>query len=221
MSPVLVNPFRFGGGGGGGGGTLTYRGATTVTIDSGTTVTCALPAGTVAGDVALFYAEHGYGISTAPSGWSSLAANTLYGDAWLWKKTLTSADITAGSVSAVFGGSWWGAGVLVTVGGAATATLAGQDHQGNSNTGTEAVTYSPGTDEDLFWFAGTRAGNAVASDIAIDAGTSIGHGQASQYISVRATHQSAPVSSPETVNATASGDSFYARTELFGVAVAP
>jgi hypothetical protein len=207
---------------GGGGGGLVYRGVTSTAPAGSSSVTCTLPSGTVAGDQAFFYVTHGYGLNTL-TGWTQIAANTLWGDGRLWTKVLDSTDISTGSVTVTAGGSWWGTGILVTIGGVTSYRLVGNTVYGNPATNPASATCTPSGTEDVYWFAGTRTENGGAGDEVIDHGTEIANPIAASYLAAVASRQVAPANSSETVSATSSGGDGvnFDRHELFGVAVSP
>ena len=94
----------------------TLRGATAGAFTSNAR-TLTLPAGTVAGDIAVLFAFDGWNtpvISTI-TGWTSVTWDTGAGVGLRAYKTLTSADITAGSVTVTWNSSYGGYAALATV----------------------------------------------------------------------------------------------------------
>lgn len=101
-------------GGGGGGTTPTVR-ATNILGFNSNTATIALPAGTIAGDVVFLFASSGWNVGNV-AGWTvfdnQTGSNT---NGAILAKVMTAADITAGSVTVAFGGSYYGIIALVTI----------------------------------------------------------------------------------------------------------
>jgi len=103
-----------GGGGGGGGSTPTVR-ASNSQSSSNNTYTVTWPTGTIAGDLVVIICGHGWN-AVRPTGWSELNNDT--GSNWngaVFAKEMTAADITAGSVTITFGGSFNGFLSAVTI----------------------------------------------------------------------------------------------------------
>ncbi len=96
--------------GGGGGGGLpttppTLRGADVQTANA-SSIVLTLPAGSADGDLALIWMASGYGPSPTV-GWGILSAIENGGwNNWLIRKRLDAADITAGTITVNFGGSF-------------------------------------------------------------------------------------------------------------------
>ena len=147
------------GSGGGGGSTPTIRNVNAIVQNTAST-TLALPTGTVAGDVVFLYAEHGYSIN-AISGWTIFRQdNTTTVQGALFAKIMTAADITAGSVTVTFTGTYWGSVCLVTING---VTMAGvRDIQViRTNTASQILNSGLATSSDLvIFFIGNR-GNST------------------------------------------------------------
>lgn len=85
----------------------TLRG-TNMVAQSASSLTITFPAGTAAGDLAILFAESGFSISATPTGWT---ANDTHNGALnisgeTFSKVLTSTDITNGSVTVSFGGTF-------------------------------------------------------------------------------------------------------------------
>jgi hypothetical protein len=155
-------------GGGSGGSGPSIRG-TGIQASSASSYTVSWPSGTVAGDLALLLCGHGWNAS-APTGWTT--NDNQSGSAWngaVFSKTLTSSDITAGSVTVSFAGSFDGVVAIVTfVGG--TAGIRETDAQRNGS-GASVIVLASSTavlDTDTaVYFASNRA----ASDDFVDRGT--------------------------------------------------
>lgn len=102
------------GGGGGGGSTPTVRGYSSQT-SSASSYTVTFPSGSASGDLAIIMGTHGYVYNT-PSGWSVLDTTGSAGfiNGQIFFKTLTSADITAGSVTVTSTGVYDGSLIIIT-----------------------------------------------------------------------------------------------------------
>lgn len=79
------------------------------------TMTLTLPTGTIAGDRVVLFIEHAY-YPSDPSGWTVHYNGTggSFCIGGVWSKVMSSGDITTGSVSVSFGGSYNGVICLVT-----------------------------------------------------------------------------------------------------------
>ena len=122
-----------------------------------TGVTAALPTGTIAGDLVYIAVESGWNVN-APSGWTVLdnvtgVPNSAF--AGVFSKVMTSGDIATGSVTITFGGSYYGAYLMIAMVGAPTQrTFASAT---NAGTVTSASTVQAG---DLGVFFGLSRGNS-------------------------------------------------------------
>jgi hypothetical protein len=112
------------GGGGTTGGTPSVRAANIQSSSSGS-YTVTWPAGTVAGDVVIIFADHAWSLNN-PAGWTvfdnevgSSANGMVIG------KVMTAADISAGSVTITTGGVYNGVLAAVTINGSTMTGLRG------------------------------------------------------------------------------------------------
>ena len=125
-------------GGGGGGSPPTVRGSGAQTFNSNTT-TITLPAGTVAGDLAVVFVGHAYGANN-PSGWTQLdnqqGSNT---NGATFAKVLTSGDITTGSVTVTFAGSYYGSIAIITLQGGTSVLFGLASVRANSGATSQTV----------------------------------------------------------------------------------
>lgn len=91
-----------------------------ITSNSLTTLTIPLPSGTLAGDLAVITCASASNTNPAPSGWTDLSLPSAFGN-WFqfgYYKILTSGDISTGSVSVTFGGSFMNVLAITTLQGA-------------------------------------------------------------------------------------------------------
>lgn len=94
----------------------TLRGSTAGAFTSNAR-TLTLPGGTVAGDIAVVFGYDGYvsPVLSTITGWNTVKFATGAGDGLIAWKVLTSADITAGSVTVTWSNSYAGYAALSTV----------------------------------------------------------------------------------------------------------
>lgn len=170
-----------GGGGGGGGTPPTVRGSN-IQNGNASSYTVTWPTGTVAGDLAVILAGHGFGVNS-PSGWIVLdnqAGSNANGA--MFAKVLTSTDITTGSVTITTGGGYFGIIVCVTFVGATTALVGfvGQRSSGGgSPASVNASTVIPGAWNLYFGYnRGTSIGTWSSGTVLQSATTSDGAGAA-------------------------------------------
>lgn len=127
--------------GGGGATTPTLR-ATTIIGFNNSTVTAPFPAGTIAGDVVIILTSSGWNVNT-PTGWTaedvSTGSNT---NGACFAKVMTSADITTGSVTVTYGGSYWGVITLSTIVGTTMSGIRGFNAV-RSSSGASSVIVAP------------------------------------------------------------------------------
>jgi hypothetical protein len=95
---------------------VTVRASNIAYVNNSSSATFTLPTGSAAGDWCLMFVAHGFSV-TAPTGWTVF--KNLTGTNWngaAFEKELTSADITAGTVSLSFSGVYFGivAGITFT-----------------------------------------------------------------------------------------------------------
>lgn len=110
--------WQAGGGGGGGGTAPTIRGSG-IQASSAASYVVPWPTGTVAGDLAIIHIGGGFGISATPTGWTLL--DNQQGSNWngaMFGKVLSSADITAGSVTITNAGTFDSVVSIITFHGA-------------------------------------------------------------------------------------------------------
>lgn len=77
-------------------------------VNNANSIAMPLPSGAAAGMWCIVFAAHGFSVST-PAGWNSLYNNSgVGGSGACFEKELTSGDISAGSVTVSFGGTYHG-----------------------------------------------------------------------------------------------------------------
>lgn len=149
-----------------GGATLspTLRGVTEVT-KSANSFTLSLPAGSQAGDLAILMCGHGWS-ATNPNGWT--VNDNSSGSNWngaVFSKLLSSGDITAGSITIAFAGSFDGYALLAVFNGP-TGGIREVDRfrSGNGAISDSSVSTSSSvaSSDVLLYFSSTRA-NTIAS----------------------------------------------------------
>lgn len=112
--PAADPTWAAGGGGGGGGSTPVVR-ASSIQSSSAGSFTVFWPTGTVAGDLVIVFTGGGY-TAALPAGWTYLNDNFIAGfNGTVFAKVMTPADISAGSVTLVFNGTFNAVISLVTI----------------------------------------------------------------------------------------------------------
>jgi len=173
-------------GGGGTGNTPVVRAATCTALASVSSTSVSWPTGTVAGDVVIIFAGHGWNVIT-PSGWTSLDNTT--GTNWNGAcigKVMTSADITAGSVTVTFGGGFNGVVAAVTLKGTTTNQFVSKASR-QSSSGVISTSVAPlGTlsTDLILCFASTRANTTCATTGSTDLASQSGSNASGDVASV-------------------------------------
>jgi hypothetical protein len=149
--------------GGGGGGTQPVRRASAIYQFSASSYAAAFPVGSLAGDLCVIASNHGWNINT-PAGWTSvsnLAGSNTNGGAFY--KVLTAGDISTGSVTISYGGSFDGCVGVVTykAGTFSGAVSLGQDARTSGTNPTQALSASINSIDAAFTYGGTRDNGAV------------------------------------------------------------
>ena len=105
------------GSGGGGGGVTPVVRASNIQSSSNSSYTVTWPTGTISGDIVFIFGAHGFNFNN-PAGWTVLDNNQGSNiNGFLAAKIMTSADITAGSVTLTTGGAFNGVISAVTING--------------------------------------------------------------------------------------------------------
>lgn len=206
-----------GGGGGGGGTTPTVRSSSTVTgYESSYNI--AWPTGTAEGDVVVIFGGHAYQINT-PAGWSLIGTRSDQGfhNGTIIAKVMTSADITAGSVTVATTGSYYGVFHAVTLDSSASNfffSTSGAAFSSSGTTSTSVVVPKVKPTDLCLVFATTRGDvtctitNASATTIESYSGT-----EASGVVA-SVVGQAGPLGLPATGSFSSAGSGYY-----FGVVV--
>jgi hypothetical protein len=120
-----------------------------------------LPAGAAVNDSCFIFAGSGWNINT-PTGWTLVDSETgTNANGAAFSKLLTSADITAGSVTVTFGGSYYGH-IVVCMVGAANQRCINFFRDTGGNTTRTLATGAPATSGDLvLWFSYGRINGAI------------------------------------------------------------
>lgn len=125
----------------------------------------AFPTGSLAGDRCVIFVEHGFAV-TLPTDWFSLNNSTGSNvNGACFEKVLDSADITAGSVTISFGGTFFGvvAGIsFVGAIGAVRTSIFGRNSAGSTSR-TLTTDSSPQTGDYAAYFASGRGNVTVTS----------------------------------------------------------
>lgn len=138
--------------------TATLRGSS-VASGTGSSATVPLPAGSQVGDLAILFAAAAYN-NTLPSGWASLYQQN--GGTWnglVASKILDSGDISTGSVTVPFGGSYDYVGYVATFIGATGGVREVEGYGGNIGSPQTLTTSGAVVSSDLaLYFLSERAG---------------------------------------------------------------
>jgi len=149
-------------GSGGGGTTSPVRRASAIYQFSAASYAVVFPAGSVAGDLCVIATNHGWNAAT-PAGWTSISnltgsntnGMTIY-------KILTAGDISTGSVTISYGGSFDGCvGVEVYKTGTFSGVSLGQDARTSGTTASQALSAIVTNYCAVFTYGGTRANGSV------------------------------------------------------------
>lgn len=154
-----------------GGPTLPVVRGSNIQSSSTASYTVSWPAGTVAGDRAVIFAGHGFGINV-PSGWAQLS--NLTGANWngaAFTRVLSAADITAGSVTVTTAGAFNGVVACVTFVGAAQGVrlpIVESRNTGGAASRTLATDGSPLTTDFILYFGSNR--NSSVNTVSLGTG---------------------------------------------------
>ena len=145
---------------------LAPRSTSSAYVNNASSITVALPAGSVAGDLCILFAGHGYNVSGITAGWTTLdnsAGSNFNGATYV--KTLVASDITAGNVTVNFGGAYYGWVALASF--ASPAGLVGVTAFLRDGSGAASRTITTGAAAAIgdyaLYFGSDRANAAVTS----------------------------------------------------------
>lgn len=161
----------------GGGGSVNPVGppsGLTMAAFTGTSVTIPWPSGAVAGDLIIIPMGVAGGLSTAPSGWTVTQEQTgSFVSGWVLSKILTSADISAGSVTVTFSTTTVGVYSIVDVVGGGAIREAEASQTGPFVNPVTLTTSSAVQGSDFSIYFGANGSNsfAGASAASINQGT--------------------------------------------------
>lgn len=152
---MVINSFW--GAAAGGGGTL--RASRISYVNNASSATVSFPTGSLAGDTCVLFIGHGWNNSD-PAGWTQLSnTNAANCNGSTYVKTLSSGDISTGSVTVFFAGVYYGVIAMATMVGAMTVrTSAFVRSSGTaSTTGTCTTDGTPVSGDFALWFTMARA----------------------------------------------------------------
>lgn len=145
-------------GGGGGGGSVTVR-ASRITSFNSSSVTATFPTGTLAGDLVIVFVGHGWN-AVLPANWTQLSL--LSGANWngaAFYRVVNAADITTGSVTITFGGSF--NGVVSSIAFEGNRQLIRSSNFQRNSSGSASIVFTsdgvPGTSDYVVYFSSNRA----------------------------------------------------------------
>lgn len=147
---------------------LSLRGQNSAYVNNSSSGTVALPAGCVAGDNVVVFATQAWQVNT-PAGYGLISnnnqANYNYG---VFTKTLTSADITTGTVTVTFTGTFYGHIAIVAFVGTTNFNLRTKAFlfsPGGAATRTLATNSLPLTNDYVLYFGAGRVNTAITSSL--------------------------------------------------------
>lgn len=152
----------------------TLRGSTAGAFTSNAR-TLTLPTGTVAGDYATVYGYDGF---TAPTlsgitGWTSRILATTFGDVIYGFKKLTSGDITTGSVTITWNGSYGGYAAITTALCTELPRFSSNASASNGDTDVGRTISLLPSSGDIAGYFGFKRKDGFTPTVSIDRGTSI------------------------------------------------
>jgi hypothetical protein len=149
--------------------TLAVRATKITSVSSASSVVYTFPTGSQAGDMCLICVGHGFAV-TVPAGWTQddLSSGSNYNGA-VFHKTLTSGDISTGSVTISFGGSFNGSVQGVTFVGVPTGIRTTAVVRNGSAPVTVTTGSSPVAGDVAFYFGSARS--AVATYPSVNRGS--------------------------------------------------
>jgi hypothetical protein len=154
-------------------GSPTVRASAIQYVNNAASQGIAFPSGTAVGDRAVLFAAHGFAISATPTGWAQLdlASGSNFNGA-VYTKLIDSADLTAGSVTVSFGGTYYGELALAVMAGGTAGvreTKTVRSSTGASPNSLTTVSSAAATDTALY-FGSIRTTNSTTT---VNRGTSL------------------------------------------------
>jgi hypothetical protein len=144
---------------------IAVRATSSVYVNNANTGTVTLPAGSAAGDWLVLLVGHGFPVNT-PTGFDVVeTTNQGFYNGAVFAKQLIAADITAGSVTVTFTGTFFGHIVAVGFTGAITGNRTRIQSFSTSGSGSRTLTTdgTPLTGEYALYFAAGRSNGAISS----------------------------------------------------------
>ncbi len=153
---------------------------------SGTSITCTLPTGTIAGDTVVAFACGGFGV-TGPgvvTGWTQVwyDGSTTITTGGLWWKVMTSGDISAGNMTINWSGGFSHITILVKIPGAPTIIESQQSNSGGPTTLTATSSIAAGNTG--IYFSGARDGGNISGILVTPGSGSLGSPSPLESVSV-------------------------------------
>lgn len=153
---------------------ISVRGSRITHVNNASSINFTLPPSSAAGDRCFIFIQHGFAISSTPTGWNLLVQQTgsnINGS--VISKVLTPADITAGTVTISFGGAYYGqiAGVSFVgcTGGFRTYTSS-RNSTGATSRSLTTSGQTPQSGDYALYFGSTRDSSSVCT---VDVGSSL------------------------------------------------
>ncbi len=147
------------------GGNATVRATRKQYVNNASSAVFTFPTGSAAGDLCVIFAGHGYG-TTTPAGWTELdnRQGSNFNGACFYK-FLTSGDISTGSVTISFAGTYYGhvAGVTMTGGSYPVRAYGGGRNSAGASTRTISTAQTWPVSGDLALYFGAARVNASCS----------------------------------------------------------
>lgn len=149
----------------GGSTAVTIRGSSKLYVNNASSGTITLPSGSAADDFCMLFVGHGYN-AVAPTGWGSLDNSTgaNYNGAVFYKK-LTSADVSTGTATVTFGGSYYGTIIAATIVGTSylPRQISPQRNGSGSTSRTITTASGPVAGDRAFYFGSARASTGAST----------------------------------------------------------
>lgn len=153
----------------------TLRGATGAAYQNASSSTLTLPSGTVAGDYCVAILGNVWSASSLSgiTSWSTQLTLDTWGNTYYLAKKLTSADITAGSVTANFSGTGPGYSAIATASCSVSYQVGYINHTNNSTGGVASNTFQNNTAKtgDIVIYLTTHRRDSTTPTVSISRGS--------------------------------------------------